>query len=194
VPHASKFGTLTLVSKRRADFNLAFPGCQGANRARAHTWHPIWPSDLLILTLSGQPRSSAAKCGHWPANLKFEIRKRSFKLGASDLSISSLSVATSKETRSEHAENWRWSSLWHRNHAESEMVLADWPLARPRNWTQLVNEAQTELEVKVLRQAVVRGTPFGEEGWVVRTAQRLGLESTLHPRGRPKKKRAEKKS
>ena len=92
------------------------------------------------------------------------------------------------------AENWRWSSLWHRHHAESEMVLADWPLARPRNWTQLVNEAQTELELKALRQAVVRGTPFGEEGWVVRTARRLGLESTLHPRGRPKKKRAEKKS
>ena len=91
------------------------------------------------------------------------------------------------------AENWRWSSLWHRHHsAESQLVLADWPLARPQNWMHLVNEAQTESELKALRQAVVRGSPFGEEGWVARTARRLGLESTLRARGRPKKKAVKK--
>jgi hypothetical protein len=29
-----------------------------------------------------------------------------------------------------------------------------------------------------------RGTPFGSEAWVLRTAQRLGLEASLNPCGR----------
>ena len=32
-----------------------------------------------------------------------------------------------------------------------------------------------------------RGTPFGSSRWATRRARRLGLESTLRPRGRPKK-------
>ena len=38
-----------------------------------------------------------------------------------------------------------------------------------------------------LRRCVMRGQPFGDEGWVKRTAPRLGLASTLRPRGRPRK-------
>jgi putative transposase len=34
---------------------------------------------------------------------------------------------------------------------------------------------------------VQRGRPFGHPAWVVRTAKRLDLESTLRPRGRPKR-------
>jgi putative transposase len=35
---------------------------------------------------------------------------------------------------------------------------------------------------------VLRGSPFGSEDWQKRIAKRLGLEYTLRPRGRPKKK------
>jgi len=52
-----------------------------------------------------------------------------------------------------------------------------------------VNRAQTQAELEALRRSVNRGTPFGSVPWQVRTAKRLGLESTLRPRGRPKKKR-----
>jgi len=38
-----------------------------------------------------------------------------------------------------------------------------------------------------LRRSVLRGNPFGEEWWQERTARRLGLESTLRARGRPRK-------
>jgi putative transposase len=34
---------------------------------------------------------------------------------------------------------------------------------------------------------VNRGTPFGAADWVVRTAEQMGLEATLRPRGRPRK-------
>jgi putative transposase len=88
-----------------------------------------------------------------------------------------------------HAEDWRWSSLWQALHpADAQVPLAAWPVPRPRTWTQYVNQAQTEAELAALRRAVVRGTPYGEDGWVGRTSRRLALESTLRPRGRPKKK------
>ena len=90
------------------------------------------------------------------------------------------------------AENWHWSSLWLRVHKEDRVPLAEWPVPRPRNWVASVNEPETERELTALRRAVTRGTPFGQEGWVAKTARRLGLETTLRPRGRPRKVRDEK--
>jgi len=60
-------------------------------------------------------------------------------------------------------------------------------VACPSNWLALVNAAQTDAELATLRRSVARGTPFGEERWTRRVAERLGLESSLRPRGRPKK-------
>ena len=88
------------------------------------------------------------------------------------------------------AERWRWSSLWQRQHPESKLaaLLHAWPLDEPRDWVDLVNAAQTKAEVEAIRRAVVRGCPFGPESWQKRMAKRLGLEYTLRPRGRPRKK------
>jgi len=36
---------------------------------------------------------------------------------------------------------------------------------------------------------VQRGTPFGSERWVRRSALRLDLDATLRPRGRPRLKK-----
>jgi putative transposase len=41
--------------------------------------------------------------------------------------------------------------------------------------------------LKAIRQAVLRGSPFGPERWQKQIAGRLGLQYTLRPRGRPKK-------
>ena len=40
-----------------------------------------------------------------------------------------------------------------------------------------------------IRKSVVRGSPLGNAEWQATTAKLLGLESTLRPRGRPKKKK-----
>jgi putative transposase len=89
----------------------------------------------------------------------------------------------------ERAEDWRWGSLWRRVHGrpEEKQVLSDWPVPYPGNWTQLVNRPQTEGELQALRLSVLRGRPYGGERWVRSTAKRLGLETSLRPRGRPKK-------
>jgi hypothetical protein len=46
---------------------------------------------------------------------------------------------------------------------------------------------QSEAELATLARSVTRGTPFGRESRTTRFAKRLGLESTLQPRGRPPK-------
>jgi putative transposase len=58
---------------------------------------------------------------------------------------------------------------------------------RPRNWLEWVNQPLTMNELADIRQSDTRGAPYGQAAWMQRTAKRLGLESTLRPRGRPHK-------
>src|SRR5437867_6419127 len=63
----------------------------------------------------------------------------------------------------ERAEEWRWSSLWHRCHTTQVPWLSDWPLAVPGRWLEYVNKVGTESELTALRQSVLRGAPYGDE-------------------------------
>lgn len=90
------------------------------------------------------------------------------------------------------ADEWRWCSLWRRVHgtAADRRWLSPWPLPEPRGWPQLVHRPQTDNELEAIRRSVLRGQPYGRAEWVQRTAQTLGLETTLRPRGRPRKEPA----
>jgi len=89
------------------------------------------------------------------------------------------------------AEDWRWGSLfrWSRGAADDKALLSAWPAARKPGWVAYVNAPQTESELQAVRRSVQRGNPFGDETWVDRTVRHLGLQTTLRPRGRPKKQR-----
>lgn len=87
------------------------------------------------------------------------------------------------------AEAWPWSSLSWRPSGKRPELLSDWPAACPRNWLATVNAVQTDAELAALRRSVARSAPFGDERWSERIAKRLGLESSLRPRGRPKKQK-----
>lgn len=89
----------------------------------------------------------------------------------------------------QRAEQWRWSSLWHRAHATRVPWLSDWPIPRPETWMDYVNGVETEGELAALRRCVVRGAPYGEALWQQRTVEALGLQSALRAHGRPKKVR-----
>lgn len=92
----------------------------------------------------------------------------------------------------ERAEHWRWGGLWARVHGDDalEAILSPWPVERPKDWLRRVNAPLSAKELRRLRLSLQRGQPYGEEGWVQRTAQSLGLEHTLRPEGRPPKRRA----
>ena len=87
------------------------------------------------------------------------------------------------------AEDWRWCSLWRRRFgsAEAKSLLVDGPVFLPGNWTATVNSAQTQQELSSLVCCISRGQPFGSQRWTKRIASRLGLGSTLRPRGRPRR-------
>ena len=85
-----------------------------------------------------------------------------------------------------HAEDWLWSSLRGRETKGGVPVVAS-PVPLPRQWARWVNEPMTDAEVESIRRSVNRGTPFGTEAWARRMAERLGLEASLRPRGRPPK-------
>ncbi|MCK6457244.1 MAG: transposase [Phycisphaerae bacterium] len=86
------------------------------------------------------------------------------------------------------AEQWRWSSAWRGRPEHEAGLLHAGPVERPRDWLRRLNTPQTAAEEQAVRRSVVRGRPFGGEAWVLRMAKRLGLESTIRPRGRPRKK------
>ena len=53
----------------------------------------------------------------------------------------------------------------------------------PPFWVDHVNEALTELELLAVRQSVQGGLRAGDASWTKRTVAKLGLETTLRPRG-----------
>jgi len=66
--------------------------------------------------------------------------------------------------------------------------LSPWPTERPQNWIELINEPDKISELDDLRSSAQRGRPFGSEDWMINSSKQLGLETTMHSRGRPKRK------
>jgi len=65
-------------------------------------------------------------------------------------------------------------------------MLHPGPLPRGEGWLNWVNQPQSEAELAALRKCIERGTPYGKESWQHTIAERLGLEASLRPRGRPR--------
>ena len=122
----------------------------------------------------------------------YQGRFKSFPIAADDHFLNVVRYVERNALRAnlvERAEEWRFGSLWRRLHPNAQPALAfdPWPVPQPAHWTRLVNQALSEVELKAIRQALLRGSPFGPERWQKQIARRLELQYTLRPRGRPKK-------
>ena len=60
-----------------------------------------------------------------------------------------------------------------------------WPVDVPAGWARRLDRPQSPAEEAAMRVSIQRGRPFGDDAWTRRIAPKLGLESTLRPRGRP---------
>jgi len=86
------------------------------------------------------------------------------------------------------AEDWPHGSLHARRPATGPVCLEPIPeIPAPAAWIKWVNRPMGEPELATIRNCLARGSPFGEADWSTRTASELGLESSLRPRGRPRK-------
>jgi putative transposase len=87
------------------------------------------------------------------------------------------------------SQDWEWSSLKPTARSGPAGLLTDGPLPKRNGWTNYVNGVETEAELAALRHCLNRGAPFGDPEWQQSTAKLLGLESSLRPRGRPRRKK-----
>ncbi len=90
------------------------------------------------------------------------------------------------------AQDWPWSSAAPPRFGAPSLDAG--PVFRPPGWLAHVNTAQTEAEVEALRQCIRRRRPYVETAWMEQVAEQLGLEASLRPRGRPRKKANEQPS
>ena len=84
----------------------------------------------------------------------------------------------------DRAERWPWSSLGCGG-AFAKKLLSPWPVDRPRNWKTLVNRALPDADRQRLKASFERGRPLGDDQWTRKMAEKLGINYTLNPRGRP---------
>lgn len=90
------------------------------------------------------------------------------------------------------AQAWRWSSHDERVSENSVKLVDDLPIALPAKWTEYVNTPLTDGELEKMQQCVSRGAPFGSLSWRTMICEKFGLESTIRPMGRPRKRGVEK--
>jgi len=164
-------------------------------------WHMVlWPKkegDLtkfvrwmtLTHTMRWHSHNQTAGSGHL-----YQGRFKSFPVEADEHLYPVLRHVERNALRAnlvERAEQWQWTSLWARRYGDDagRALLSAWPLPEPVQWLRHVNAAQPEAQLQALRRSVARGTPFGSDAWVRKTVTKLGLESTLRPRGRPRKRK-----
>ncbi|MCO6459576.1 MAG: transposase [Pirellulaceae bacterium] len=85
----------------------------------------------------------------------------------------------------DRCENWRWSGLWRRLHECDYWLDSAWPVPRPGNWIDRVNQPLTAAELAAVRHSIRRGSPLGAPQWARDAAKLLGLGHTLREPGRP---------
>lgn len=87
------------------------------------------------------------------------------------------------------AAQWQWSSHAARNAVTDGLLPDALPIALPDDWANYVDMPLTDAEIEKVRNSVNRQTPFGKEDWRDELCGKMGLESTVRPRGWPKGKK-----
>lgn len=91
------------------------------------------------------------------------------------------------------AKDWNWSSYRTRTSGRGLKILIDAPpLELPKDWDKFVDQPLSEQDIANLRRSVNRSSPYGPPEWQAQICRKLGLESTLRPKGRPKGKKQKK--
>ncbi|MCX6739131.1 MAG: transposase [Candidatus Parcubacteria bacterium] len=121
----------------------------------------------------------------------YQGRYKSFPVEADSYLLSLLRYVERNPLRAkmvEHAEDWRWSSLWIKENGtpKQKKMLEEWPIDVPDNYSQWVNESQTVKELDDIHSCIKKNRPFGTDEWVDKICKKFDLGSTLREAGRPK--------
>jgi hypothetical protein len=92
---------------------------------------------------------------------------------------------------------YRWSSFLYHGMGQDDPLLSPFPqweglgrteAERRRRWRTKLRARQSEAELMSVRTSVCSGRPFGEADWTKQMSERLKIELSPRPRGRPPKK------
>ena len=201
-------GRLRIFKKRR-DFE-AFEEiiAEGAERfamrvcgycIMSNHWHLVlWPredGDLsefmkwITVTHTGRWHASHGTVG---IGHVYQGRFKSFPVQSNSYYLTLMRYVESNALRAgavERSGDWPWSSLAIRMGDDKPIVLSKGPMDLPAGWPKLVDKAVNipRKDCELIENCIKRGRPMGHDDWIVKTAAMLGLESTLRPRGRPRK-------
>ena len=161
-------------------------------------WHLVsWPrADGDLSTFAGRLAQTHAQRWHGVHDTRgtghcYQGRFKSFPVQADEHFLALCRYVEANPVRAglvRRAQDWRWGSAARRVSTTPPgdgPPLSAWPVPEPPRWLEEVNRPPAPEALKRVRAAVVRGRPFGTDAWTERTAARLGLTSTLAPRGRP---------
>ena len=160
-------------------------------------WHLLlWPrADGVLsefmrwITLTHTQRYHAAH-GTTGIGHLYQGRFKSFPVEDETYYLTVLRYIEANPLRAEivtRLENWPWSSYAIRKGFESQFSLSEGSVRLPTNWDRLVQDALPIQALVKLDNSNKRGAPLGEPKWAHEIASKMGLESTLRPRGRPRK-------
>lgn len=96
----------------------------------------------------------------------------------------------------DRAEDYPWSSysshgLGEANELVDSLItyeeLSPYPRVRQRKWAAKVHLPLEEKIIAAIRKSSATGLPYGTAAWVRQLANKLDLDLTIRPRGRPRK-------
>jgi putative transposase len=82
------------------------------------------------------------------------------------------------------AEDWAWSSASPAAACSDRPHLAPWPIPKPSNWLDYLNEPCYDGNLKAIREAIRRNRHYGDDTWRESVCRQLGWRSG-RGRGRP---------
>jgi putative transposase len=85
------------------------------------------------------------------------------------------------------AEDWPWTSLVEDCRNCNGQWLDPWPIPKPQNWLEFVNELPSPDVLAALRRSLRHGVPFGDVAWRQATASQLNLPPSPPQMGRPRR-------
>ena len=68
------------------------------------------------------------------------------------------------------AEDWRWGSLWRIENGtiEQKELISEWPVFKPENYLNWLEQPQTEEEEEHMKKSLERGSPYGDNNWTMK--------------------------
>jgi putative transposase len=85
------------------------------------------------------------------------------------------------------ADQWPWSSHGENIGRKERRIVCPCPVELPPFWGEFVNSPILRTELTRLHECGSRQSPYGDPVWQFELCRKLGLESTIRPRGRPRK-------